>query len=191
VQITIEGRDPEAAAKLAGQVRDRVAAMRGAVDVQVVQRLDAPALLLDVDRRKAADIGLTAPDVLAQAMAALNPGSPALRNLWTDSPSGPYRVVVRYPETGEFKLEDVLNLPITGAGQLRGIKLATLVAVRQTREAVEVDHLDLRRVFRVRANVEDRELRDVAADIRQALPGLPVPDGLRLGLEVREPSGTK
>jgi hypothetical protein len=49
--------------------------------------------------------------------------------------------------------------------------------------AVEIDHVNLRRVFDVRVNVEDRDRRDVAADIEKALKEVQTPDGIRIEVE--------
>ena len=57
------GRQPRKQSHEAGPatIRNRVRrAFAGAADVRVLQRLDAPYLIIDVDRQKAADVGLSA-----------------------------------------------------------------------------------------------------------------------------------
>jgi multidrug efflux pump subunit AcrB len=190
LDIRITGGEPEDQARLARAVCDRMARIRGAADVEVVQRQDAPLLVAEVDRQKAADVGLSAPDVMLQVVAALSANIPSDRNFWVDAATGnQYFVAVQYPEDPGRKLEDALNVNTTGANQRGGIKLGQLVTLRRTTTAMEIDHADLRRVFDVRADVEGRNPRDVADDVEKALKDLPVPGGMRIEIRVEEPQG--
>src|SRR4029077_7867437 len=54
IDVQIEGGTPEQARDLAREIRNRLLPVRGASDVHVQQRLDAPYLQIDVDRKKAA-----------------------------------------------------------------------------------------------------------------------------------------
>ena len=49
---------------LAREVRNRVRGIAGAADARILQRLDAPYLVIDVDRQKAASVGPVAQDVI-------------------------------------------------------------------------------------------------------------------------------
>ena len=88
IQFT-NGKDPRAAQQkamdLAQQIRDAITGVRGAADVRVQQRLDAPYLVIDVDREKAAAVGLTAQDVILQVVAAMNSSVSINRNFWIDT----------------------------------------------------------------------------------------------------------
>ena len=56
IDVEISGGTSEQAMDLARDIRSRVAGIRGAADVRVAQRLDAPYLILNVDRQKAAAV---------------------------------------------------------------------------------------------------------------------------------------
>ena len=65
----------------------------------MLQRLDAPYLVIDVDRQKAAAAGLSAEDVIQQVVAAMNSSVSINRNFWIDIKTGnQYFVAVQYPE---------------------------------------------------------------------------------------------
>lgn len=81
--------------------------------MRVHQRDDAPYLVLDVDRVKAAKLGLSAEDVVLQVVVALNSSVSVSRNFWIDSQTGnQYFVGVQYPEDVDRKLDDVMGLPV-------------------------------------------------------------------------------
>ena len=171
VQIQFaNGKDPRAAQQkamdLAQQIRDAIAGVRGAADVRVQQRLDAPYLVIDVDRQKAAAVGLSAQDVILQVVAAMNSSVSINRNFWIDTQSGnQYFVAVQYPEDRTENLEDVLNIFATGTNQPDAVKLRSLVHLRSDTDAVEVNHVSLYPIFNVLVNTENRDIAGVAGDI--------------------------
>ncbi len=94
--------------------------MRGAADVHVAQRLDAPYLIIDVDRQKAANVGLSARDVIQQVVAAMNSSVSIDRNFWIDLKSGnQYFVGVQYEEDPNATMEKLKNVFATGTDQNR------------------------------------------------------------------------
>jgi multidrug efflux pump subunit AcrB len=179
IDIQIEGGTTEKAYRLAKQIRDRIANVRGAADVRVQQRLDAPYLIIEVDRKKAADQGLSAQDVILQVVAAMNSSVSINRNFWIDVKSGnQYFVAVQYPEKSDVKIEDVLNLPATGANQSSGVTLGSLVTLKRDADAVEINHYSLYRTFDVLINTEGRDIGGIASDVKNRLQGLEVPQGM-------------
>jgi multidrug efflux pump subunit AcrB len=59
IDLQIQTRDAAAGYKLAQQIEKKVAALPGAVDVQIHQVVDYPEIRVNVDRSKAAQVGLT------------------------------------------------------------------------------------------------------------------------------------
>jgi Cu/Ag efflux pump CusA len=168
----------------AREVRRRLAGVRGAVDVQVVERLDAPYWAVEVDREKAAAVGLSAADVLAQAAAALGGTGGLSRNFWIDAPAGrTHSLAVPLAARRGAGLEDALDVPAAGTPGTRPVQLGSLVRVRRTTAAVEIHHADGGRVFNVRVNAEGRDRAGLLADVKKALEGLRLPPGLRLEIQ--------
>jgi multidrug efflux pump subunit AcrB len=170
IDIQIAGGTPKQADALARDIRKRVAAIRGTADVKVLQRLDAPYLLFDVDRKKAADFGLSAEDVVLQLVAAMNSSVSINRNFWIDEKSGnQYFVAVQYPENPNMTLDDVLNIYATGTNQPHGVKLGQLVQVRHRNDAVEVNHVSLYPTFNILLNTQNRDIGHLGTAINKAL----------------------
>jgi multidrug efflux pump subunit AcrB len=170
LDIQIEGGKREVASKIAREVRDRIRGIDGVTDTRVVQRLDAPYLIIDVDRQKAQAAGLTPKEVIDQVVAALNSSLSIDRNFWIDVKSGnQYFVAVQYPDNPSMKFEDLLNIEATGKGQTTPVKLSTLAKFRRVSGAVEINHVSLMPVFNVQVNTEGRDIAAVATDAEKAI----------------------
>jgi multidrug efflux pump subunit AcrB len=177
IDIRIEGGTPEQAMKLANDIRQRVAKVPGTADVHVAQRLDAPYLIFEVNRKKAQSVGLTAEDVILQVVAAMNSSVSINRNFWIDKETGnQYFVAIQYPENPHAKLEDVLNIAATGTYQKDPVYLIQLVTWYRTQGPVEINHVDLHATFDVLVNTQNRDIGSVARDIQARLHSLPVPE---------------
>src|SRR5262245_56098807 len=188
IDIEIDGGTPAQRAETARLVRDRVVGVRGATDVRVVQRNDAPYLVIKVNRAEAARVGLSARDVAMQVVTAMNSSIALTRNFWIDPKSGnQYFVAVQYPEDPNFKLDDLKNVIATGTRQSQPVKLSSLVTVELRSSAVELNHVNLRRVTNVMVNSEGRDVGGLATDVGRAVDSLKaeggVPDGVRVNLK--------
>jgi multidrug efflux pump subunit AcrB len=184
IDIQVSGGTPEQGYELAKKIRNLVADVPGAADGRVLQRRDAPYLVIDVDRQKAASVGLSAENVILQVVAAMNSSVTINRNFWIDTKSGnQYFVGVQYPEDPGMKVGDVLNIFATGTNQPNTVKLGSLASIRRTTGSVEINHTSLSRTFNVLVNTENRDIGGVAGDIEKRLEGLQTPEGVRWELK--------
>jgi CzcA family heavy metal efflux pump len=183
IDIQVEGGSRQEGRRLAREIRNKVREVAGVADARVMQRLDAPYLIIDVDRTRAARYGLTARNVIQQVVAATNSSISIDRNFWIDNKTGnQYFVAVQYPENPNMSLDDVLNVPATGTHQTYPVKLSSLAHFRRTYGAVEINHDSLARVFNVQLNTEGRDIAGVAADVQKALAGVAVPAGMKVSM---------
>jgi CzcA family heavy metal efflux pump len=184
LDVRIEGGSLKQGQEVAQQVRDRVLKVPGAVDVHVHQRTDAPQRFIEVDRRKAADVGLDMYSVMNQVATALNSSVAVKRNFWIDPESGnQYFVGVQYPEDAAMKFDTLLDIPATGTNTSHPVKLSTLVKLRIQEAPVEVNHVGLARTFDVLVNTEGRDVGSVASDVSRAIKDVELPAGMRLSLQ--------
>jgi multidrug efflux pump subunit AcrB len=184
IDIQVNGGSREQGLAMARMIRNRVSGIRGVADARVLQRLDAPYLIINVNRVKAAEIGLTPADVIQQAVAAMNSSISIDRNFWIDVKSGnQYFVAVQYPENPAMTLNDLLDVEAKGPHQSFPVKLSSLASFERRSGAVEINHDSLQRVYNVQLNLEGRDIGHVAKEIETALEGLAVPDGMRWEVE--------
>lgn len=183
IDIQVTGGTPEQKFEAAGRIKDLVRDVPGAADVRVLQRNDAPYLVLEVNREKAAEVGLAARDVVMQVVTAMNSSIALTRNFWIDPKSGnQYFVAVQYPDNPYFKVEDLQNVAATGTTQKTPVQLGTLVTIRTSTQPVEFNHDGLKRVVDVQVNTENRDIGAVAGDISRKLAGLELPKGMKAEL---------
>jgi CzcA family heavy metal efflux pump len=185
IDIEIEGGTTASLLKVARLIESLVRPIPGTADVRIRQRNDAPYLVLDVDRVKAAQLALTAEDVILQVVVALNSSVSVNRNFWIDSNSGnQYFVGVQFPEDIDRTLDDILAMPVAVSTPTRTrVNLGALVTPRQKDGEVEIHHSNLKRVANVLANTEGLDLAGVASDIQKAIAEFPLPEGMRISLK--------
>jgi len=183
LDIQISGGRPAETMEVARLIRDELQEIPGAVDVRIQQRDDAPYLVLNVDRTKAALLGLSAQDVMLQVVVALNSSISVQRNFWIDSQSGnQYFVGVQYPEDVDRRLEDVLNIPVSGTNQPLGVNLGSLVSVERKLDAVEIHHSGLKRVTNVLINTDNVDIGSLSRVVQERLRTLSLPPGMKVEL---------
>ncbi len=183
IDIQVTGGTPVQKFEAAAKIKSLVVGIPGAADVRVLQRTDSPYLVLEVNREKAASVGLSARDVVMQVVTAMNSSIALTRNFWIDPRSGnQYFVAVQYPDNPYFKVEDLQNVTATGTNKRTPVNLGTLVTIRTTTQPVEFNHDGLKRVVDVQVNTENRDIGSVAADISERLKGLELPKGMKAEL---------
>jgi multidrug efflux pump subunit AcrB len=178
IDVQMEGGSADQAQQAARDIRRQVTALRGAADVRVAQRTDAPYMVLDVRRQKALEVGLSTRDVIQQVVAAINSSTSINRNFWIDEKSGnQYYVAVQYTEDPDRRLEDLSNVFATGTNQSKPVALSSLVELKQRTSSVEVNHASMRRVTDVLINTEARDIGSLAKEVNREL------DALRAGYQ--------
>ncbi|HEX7376275.1 MAG TPA: efflux RND transporter permease subunit [Pirellulales bacterium] len=182
INIRITGNNQAVVFKVGERIRDEAKQIDGVVDARVLQRMDAPAYVIEVDRSKAADLGLTQADIMQNVIASTNSSiSFNKKNFWIDPVShNQYFVGVQYPETTIESLDDVLNIPITGTSQHKQVRLGDLARLRRDTIPSEIKHINIQPTIDVTMGVEVRDLGHVSDDLVEALGkfGKPLGDGL-------------
>jgi multidrug efflux pump subunit AcrB len=156
---------------LADRIKEAVEKVEGIVDARVLQRPDAPQLNIEVDRAKAARLGLNQEDVMKSVIAATNSSiTYNKKNFWIDPVStNQYFVGVQYGETDIKTLDDLFNIPITSPMQETPIPLKNLATVTTGKIPTEVHHVNLQPAIDMTMNVEGRDLGHVSDDVAQVL----------------------
>ncbi len=141
------------------------------VDARILQRLDYPEYVIEVDRAKARTVGLTQEGVMKNVISALNSSIQFnKKNFWIDPKSqNQYFVGVQYPEDDIKSLETVLNVSITSPVQNQAVPLSNFVTLKAASIAAEVTHDNLQSAIDLEMNVHGRDLGHVADDIERLL----------------------
>jgi Cu/Ag efflux pump CusA len=162
--------------RLAKRAEALMADIPGVVDLQVEQQRDVPMVTLDFKRGALARHGLTM-ERAATALEIATTGHEVTRIL---EGQAAYDLVVRYPlEVGKDldALRNVLVTTPTGAQ----VPLHALANIRRDAGPNTVSREDGQRRIIVMANVADRDVTSVVADIQSALhEDLALPSGYHL-----------
>ncbi len=167
LNVRITGKNMELAHQIAENIKAEVAKIPGIVDAQIVQRLNYPEFKINVDRAKAADMGLTQEDVMRNVVAAANSSiSFNKKNFWIDPVSyNQYFVGVQYPEEDINSLDTLLDVPITGPKQTHPVPLRSVATVTRDTVPTEVTHANIQPTIDLTMGVSGRDLGHVADDV--------------------------
>lgn len=157
--------------QLAQRIAEKVRSIPGAVDVHVHQIMDQPALRFEVDRTRAAQLGLTQRDIAENYLISASSSVVLSPNYWNDPKTGrPYQVVVIQPHfTALDSVEAVLGIMLPGRGQSPTVPLGNVATVQRTAVPAIINHVNTELAFDVYLNVQDRDLGGIASDIEATL----------------------
>jgi multidrug efflux pump len=130
------------------QMLDEIAKNPGIQSVDVDLRLNKPELRIDVDRAKAADLGVSV-EVVARALETMLGGRQVTRY---KRDAEQYDVIVQTTATGRSTPEDIENINVRGRNDTM-IPLSTLVKARESVSPRELNHFGQRRAVAITANL--------------------------------------
>ena len=173
IDVQVIGNDADNNRRVALDLLVRVKAVRGAVDVHLHQIVDSPSFFVNVDRVRASEIGLTEQQIANDINTSLSSSFQVSPNFWADPKTGiPYQVAVQTPEYRLSSISDLTNTPLMLSGR-DGTKLEMLANVATlSREPMQtlITHSNIQRTFDIYANVQDRDLGSIEADLKRILP---------------------
>jgi hydrophobic/amphiphilic exporter-1 (mainly G- bacteria), HAE1 family len=168
-----------AASKIAGEARG----LSGVSDALIPQDIDYPALELNVDREKAARLGLSQKEIVDNVITALTSNGMIAPNYWIDPKSGnPYLLTVQYPEDAVKTITDLKQIPLRGVKSTRPTFLDTVVNVKTIPSPTEVDHYQLFRVVDVYVSSKKEDIGSIAGEIARIIKKTKLPEGVRVNL---------
>lgn len=171
IQVEIIGHSFEDTSKLAQKVKEIIERIPGAVDVDISRDAKRPELKIEVDREKAAVLGLDMKTV-SESVKTFIHGSTATKYR---EKGETYDIHLRLEESSRSKIEDIDSLsvlvPLTG----ERIKLSNIAKIYEGFGPEEIERTNRERVVRVECNIFKRSFGDVLADIKKQLQSLALP----------------
>jgi len=170
--IQVVGRDLNGNRAIAVQLADQIKKIPGAVDVRVQQPNNWAQFTVEVDRSKAADLGLTEQNVANSLLLGLSGSSQVQPSYWLDPKFGiQYLINVRAPEYSVNSIDQLESMPISaGRTPAQGAQILENMStlVRENISPV-VSHFNVMPVIDVFGNVDGRDLGGVIDDINPVL----------------------
>ncbi|MGD0127191.1 MAG: efflux RND transporter permease subunit [Terriglobia bacterium] len=172
IDVQVVGRDAPASYRIAKEIERRMALIPGAVDVHVHQEVNYPTVLVDVDRTKAQEVGLTQQNVANSVLISLSSSGQVAPNQWLNPENGVnYQLVAQTPQNQVDSFDALLRTPITlGAGSGGKTQmLSNLASVSRGVSTTVASHYNVQPVMDVYANVEQRDLGGVAHEVERIM----------------------
>ncbi|MGX5818657.1 efflux RND transporter permease subunit [Chitinophaga lutea] len=180
VEVRISGRNKklneEYAAKIIGKLKE-ISYLR---DVQLQQSTKYPAIRIEVDRVRAAQVGVDMTDVSRSLIASTSSSRLTEKNVWVDEKAGlSYSVQVVIPENKMNNLHEIGEIPLVKNAS-RPV-LSDIATIRPDTTYGENDNIGAMPMISVTANLNDKDLGTAATDVRAAIASLgELPRGLTM-----------
>jgi multidrug efflux pump subunit AcrB len=199
IDVQVEYPDFKQSFEVARKLRDAIRTVPGTADVHIAQVLDYPTLKINVDRERAAQLGLSQHDVASSVLVSLSSSSLTAPSFFLNPQNNVnYTVVVKAPLTKVRSVPNLLSVPLTPPSasellqpgmtpspltlpQAAAQTLGNVSSLTTEVRANEVSHYTVQRVLDIGASVEGRDLGSVAKGIEAKIKELgPLPKGMRI-----------
>jgi len=169
LDVQVAGFNVDANRRYASALLARMHSIPGLVDLRIQQDFDYPTLTVNVDRSKAALLGLSETDVASDLLISLSGSSQTTLSFWIDPKSGSqYNVVAQTPQFRLASLSDLATTPVTGGNGSGGSQmLANLASFSRGVSPAVVSHYDATPVIDIYGAVEGTDLGFIAAQINR------------------------
>jgi multidrug efflux pump subunit AcrB len=170
IDIQVVGRNMAANRLFAGRLLTRLAQVPGIADLRVQQEFNQPRLHLNVDRTRAAQIGLSQRDVADNLLISLSGSSQTTPTWWLNPTTGvSYAIATQTPQYRVASLQDLGNIPITSGGAGRSQTMQSLATVSRESGTQVASHYNVTPVIDIYGAVQGRDLGSVSRDINPIL----------------------
>jgi multidrug efflux pump subunit AcrB len=174
IDVQLTGNDLHGNAQLAAEITKAIRKIPGAVDAHVHQRLDGPAVNLQMDRTRMQQMGLNANNVGQNVLIALSGSSQTAPAFWLNPQNGVvYNIVVQTPQYQVDSIDSLLNIPVAGGNSGNGGNrsapqlLGNLVEVQPDRQLPIVSRYNIAPTIDVFVSVQGTDLASVASEVRK------------------------
>ena len=167
IDVQVVGQNLDGNRAFADQLLNKLKYVPGIVDLRIQQTFDQPKLHIEVDRTKAQQIGFSARDVAQNVLISLSGSFQTTPNYWLDSKTGvSYSIAAQTPQYRVDSLQDLENIPVTGAGTRQNAIMASVATFSRGSEMAVVSHYNIKPVIDIFGAVQGRDLGGVARQIQ-------------------------
>lgn len=178
VEVRFSGRDKKANEEFAKKLVPELQKISYLRDVQIGQSTNYPAINIDVNRIRAAQIGVDVSDVARSVTPSTSSSRFTDKNIWTDTKSNTsYSVQVEVPENKMLSRNDIGEISL-----LRNAARPVLSDIAEIKDSTtygEADNVGSMPSLTVTASLNNKDLGTATADVDKAIKALgELPRGL-------------
>src|SRR5690606_4747945 len=169
-EFDLVGPEIEMLEQYSSQIMDEMRATKGFVDVDSTLALRKPEVRVNIDRKKAADLGIRVEDIAA-TLRTLVGGEPVTKYKEADEQ---YDVWLRASLPNRDDPHAIYNLAVARPnGEL--VRLSNLVTLDEARGPAQIDRFSRQRKVTIVANLEDLPLGDAVKRVNEIVRELDLP----------------
>lgn len=175
VSVEISGKDVTVLGKIAADVRNKIYNIQGLVDLKDDYVKSKPEIKIDVDREKAALLGLSTYAVADSVRSAIYGKEVAKFREYDEE----YDIKIRLDEKNRKTIDDVKNLSIgTPSGDY--VPLSSIANVSLSAGFGTITRVNFKRVVNVTGDVQGRSSVEVMKDVANILKDYKLPPGYKI-----------
>jgi multidrug efflux pump subunit AcrB len=182
IEIALTGKNKKLNQEYAYKVMDKLKSIDYLRDVQIGQSFNYPSIDINIDRQRAAQLGVGLNDISRSLIASTSSSRYTEKNVWLDEKVGlSYQVQVQIPEYQMASLNDVKEIPVL-SNQSRPV-LSDVADVKTGVTNGENDNVGAIPTLSVTANLNNKDLGTATDDVQKAINSLgKLPRGLTIEL---------
>jgi multidrug efflux pump subunit AcrB len=171
IEIRFGGRNKKLNEQYAKKLMAELRKINYMRDIQLGQSNKYPAINIEVDRIRAAQLGTDITDVSRSMTASTSSSRYTDKNIWVDEKSGlSYSVQVQIPENQMNSLNEIGEIPLL-KNTSRPV-LGDVATIKMDTTYGENDNLGALPVLTVTANLNDKDLGAATVDVQKAIASL-------------------
>lgn len=180
IEVRLSGRNKKVNEQYAFKVVEKLKQIPYLRDVQIGQAIRYPAINIDIDRTRAAQLGVDVADISRSLVASTSSSRYTERNVWIDEKAGlSYSVQVEIPENKMTDLHSIGEIPVL-RNSLRPV-LSDVATIQPDTTYGENDNLGSVPMLSVTANLHHQDLGTATRDVEAAIHSLgELPRGLTI-----------
>ncbi|MBO9203743.1 MULTISPECIES: efflux RND transporter permease subunit [Niastella] len=168
IEVRLAGRNKKLNEAYAQKVIEKLKAIPYLRDVQLGQSTKYPAININIDRNRAAQLGVDVTDISRSLITSTSSSRYTEKNVWVDEKSNlSYGVMVYVPENKMTSVNSIGEIPILN-NQPRPV-LSDVASITPDTTYGENDNLGAMPVLTVTANINNKDLGSAARDVQKAL----------------------
>ncbi len=172
INMEIYGKDLRNLGEITASFKRVIKDIPGLVDLKDNYISAKPEIRVDVDKEKAALMGLDAFTIAQAVKTAINGFKVGVYREGKDE----YDIVARLPKEDRDSLEDIRRITVSGP-KGEPIPITSLADVTMGGGLGGINRIDQKRVVTISADVSGRLAEEVIADINKAVSGIELPRG--------------
>jgi hydrophobic/amphiphilic exporter-1 (mainly G- bacteria), HAE1 family len=183
IDVQVSGMDLKTDDRVAQDLAREIKAAPGVSDVYIPQDMDYPALEVNVNRERAAELGLSPKEVIDNLITALTSDVMIAPSYWVDPKNGNnYFVTVQYPENQVKSVEDLKAMPLRAPNLKMPTYLNQVADVVPIQTPTEVDHYQLQRTIDVYVAPTGEDIGGPQREISRIIEHTQLPPNTRVDI---------